>query len=39
LLGQILLVNRELQRKSQVADPALLKHFRLGSVDDAGNLD
>ena len=38
-LGQILAVNREPQRKSQIANAALLKHLRLSRVDHSGNLD
>src|SRR6185312_16476501 len=38
-LGEILAVNREPQWKSQIANAALLKHFRLSSIDHAGNLD
>ncbi len=37
--GQILAVNREPQRKSQIASPALPKHLCLSGVDDTGNLD
>ena len=39
LLGEILTVNREPKRKSQIANAALLKHLRFGGVDDPGNLD
>src|ERR671913_1182319 len=38
-LGEILAVHREPQRKSQIANPALLKHLRLSGVDHPGNLD
>jgi hypothetical protein len=38
LLGEVLGVNRQPQRKSQIANPALLQHFRVDGVDHAGNL-
>jgi hypothetical protein len=30
----MLTVNREPQRKSEIANPAALKHFRFGAIDD-----
>src|ERR671923_1436103 len=38
-LGEILAMNREPQRKSQIANAALLKHLRLRRIDHTGNLD
>jgi hypothetical protein len=31
----MLTVNREPQRKSEIANPATLKHFRFGAIDDS----
>ena len=38
-LGEILAVNGEPQRKSQIANAALLQQLRLSRVDHSGNLD
>src|SRR5687767_7783175 len=38
-LGEILAVNREPQRKSQIMNAALLEHLRLSDIDHSGNLD
>jgi len=33
--GLVLIVNREPQWKSEIANPAALKHFRFGAIDDS----
>jgi len=38
-LAEILVVNREPQRKSEIANAASLKHFGFSGIDHAGNLN